>query len=138
MMDICNMDNLHVVVNDHSIVENVITVADDTNVWLPVAGGCDDLSSLLLEPCYITDDFNCFTDQLLLDVVGIDTVFSADEDVSVGLNLDKEVADDEVALPTTTSTTQRDPDSNLFSCPQCPKTFQYGSRLKRHLTTHQV
>ena len=25
-----------------------------------------------------------------------------------------------------------------FQCPKCPKTFQFKSRLQRHLTTHQV
>ncbi len=33
---------------------------------------------------------------------------------------------------------KRDPTTKLFLCPQCPKTFQYSSRLQRHLTTHQV
>ena len=31
----------------------------------------------------------------------------------------------------------RDPNTNLFACPHCSKTFQYCSRLQRHLTVHQ-
>ena len=32
----------------------------------------------------------------------------------------------------------RDEVTHQFRCPKCPKEFAYQSRLKRHLTTHQV
>ena len=32
----------------------------------------------------------------------------------------------------------RDEVTHQFRCPKCPKQFAYQSRLKRHLTTHQV
>ena len=99
------------------------TNMDETN-WLQVGDVLDNF--LLLEGT--CEDLNALHEPLFLDVV-VDTinvpeVSTTTSEVQIESSPSPDVVADIKSLP--------------FPCPKCPKTFQFRSRLQRHLTTHQV
>ena len=96
---------------------------DEAN-WLQVGDVLDNF--LLLEGT--CEDLNALHEPLFLDVV-VDTLNPPDDATTTATEVQVESSEppegsDIISLP--------------FSCPKCPKSFQFKSRLQRHLTTHQV
>ena len=95
---------------------------DETN-WLQVGDVLDNF--LLLEGT--CEDLNALHEPLFLDVV-VDTINVPEVSTTTS----------EVQVESSPSPDISDIKSLPFPCPKCPKTFQFKSRLQRHLTTHQV
>lgn len=122
--------------NSHSvhifddIAENV-TLDDSSDSWLEN----EDISSLLLleQPCsdgsiINEEEFNSLCEPLFQSSEkdhfdGNDVILENNAKIEA-VSVEKEF--------------QRDVLSNQFKCPKCQKEFAYLSRLKRHLSTHQV
>ena len=81
---------------------------NNTNAWFSDVDSCSDFNNILS-----TVDPFIFSENILFDDDSANFVSSSDVIVS------------------------RDPNTNLFMCPHCSKTFQYCSRLQRHMTVHQ-
>ena len=76
------------------------------------------------------EDLNALHEPLFLDVV-VDTLNPPDDAITTTAT--------EVQLESSEPNEGSDEINSLpFSCPKCPKSFQFKSRLQRHLTTHQV
>ena len=95
---------------------------DETN-WLQVGDVLDNF--LLLEGT--CEDLNALHEPLFLDVV-VDTINPPDGSTETSL------------LQVESSPSPDVSDGKLlpFPCLKCPKSFQFRSRLQRHMTTHQV
>lgn len=101
---------------------------NDLNVWLEP----EDFSNMLL--LEQNDLSNLYCEPLFLDVVestAEEVPNDAHEFNEAELEKGEASAKIEIFLP-------RDMKTNQFKCPQCPKVFQFKSRLVRHLSTHQV
>ena len=98
------------------------TDMDETN-WLQVGDVLDNF--LLLEGT--CEDLNALHEPLFLDVV-VDTINPPDGSTETSL------------LQVESSPSPDVSDGKLlpFPCLKCPKSFQFRSRLQRHMTTHQV
>ena len=75
----------------------------------------------------------CFPDNILFDVddaITTTTAITATTCLNVSSSNFSVSEISEVMI-------SRDSSTNLFHCPHCSKSFQYSSRLQRHLTVHQ-
>ena len=123
-----NSTSLHIF---DDIAENV-TLDDSSDSWLEN----EDISSLLLleQPCsdgsiINEEEFNSLCEPLFQS--------SEKEECLDGNDVLLE-NNAKIEAPSVETEFQRDVLSNQFKCPKCQKQFAYLSRLKRHLTTHQV
>ena len=123
--------------NSHSvhifddIAENV-TLDDSSDSWLEN----EDISSLLLleQPCsdgsiINEEEFNSLCEPLFQSSEKEDRLDGNDDILENNAKIEAVSVEKEF---------QRDVLSNQFKCPKCQKEFAYLSRLKRHLSTHQV
>ena len=95
---------------------------DETN-WLQVGDVLDNF--LLLEGT--CEDLNALHEPLFLDVV-VDTINPPDGSTETSL----------LQVESSPSSDVSDGKLLPFPCVKCPKSFQFRSRLQRHMTTHQV
>jgi len=94
---------------------------DETN-WLQVGDVLDNF--LLLEGT--CEDLNALHEPLFLDVV-VDTINPPDGSTETSL----------LQVESSPSSDVSDGKLLPFPCVKCPKSFQFRSRLQRHMTTHQ-
>lgn len=119
-----------------NMVDNSSTTSSSCSpveTWLGNDVDCD-LSNILGNCCSVADVFGSFSENILFAT----SSEGEEEPHETGGHVIVVPQKDQQNLTEINSTeVKRDPKTKLFLCAHCPKSFQYGSRLQRHLTTHQ-
>ena len=102
------------------------------------------MASMLVDLNCNDENFSCFGESILFGCEE-DELQNVEEVQPADLALPPENSSNEVEQRPNVAATldvhdgplERDSETKRYHCPHCEKSFQYGSRLRRHLTAHQ-